>query len=222
MSLLLNKRNRDESPNEYNNININSENNFQIKNTKNYLDYINNNNDNISEDNASNNIKDLELFQQMFNSINSRKEDINQNNIIMSPLFRSSLFFGSIQKLKNIDKLIQSNDKSKFVSSDHNSNLSFLKNKTSSNNKNKLFFSHNSSLNIDKNLCDGFTNFDKFPLNLDFTHFNFSEKKNAFELNSENKVNNENKIDIFEIKSLIFLIAIFLIILITKIGNKVL
>ena len=197
MSLLLNKRNRDESPNEYNNININSENNFQIKNTKNYLDYINNNNDNISEDNASNNIKDLELFQQMFNSINSRKEDINQNNIIMSPLFRSSLFFGSIQKLKNIDKLIQSNDKSKFVSSDHNSNLSFLKNKTSSNNKNKLFFSHNSSLNIDKNLCDGFTNFDKFPLNLDFTHFNFSEKKNAFELNSENKVNNENKIDIF-------------------------
>lgn len=97
MSLLLNKRNRDESPNEYNNININSENNFQIKNTKNYLDYINNNNDNISEDNASNNIKDLELFQQMFNSINSRKEDINQNNIIMSPLFRSSLFLAQFK-----------------------------------------------------------------------------------------------------------------------------
>lgn len=100
MSLLLNKRNRDESPNEYNNININSENNFQIKNTKNYLDYINNNNDNISEDNASNNIKDLELFQQMFNSINSRKEDINQNNIIMSPLFRSSLFFWLNSKIE--------------------------------------------------------------------------------------------------------------------------
>ena len=68
MSLLLNKRNRDESPNEYNNININSENNFQIKNTKNYFDYINNN-DNTSEEIASNNIKDIELFQQMFNSI---------------------------------------------------------------------------------------------------------------------------------------------------------
>ena len=194
MSLLLNKRNRDESPNEYNN--INSDNNFQIKNTKNYFDCINNN-DNTSEDNASNNIKELELFQQMFNSINSRKEDINQNNIIMSPLFRSSLFFGSIQKLKNIDKVIQSNDKIKFVSSNPNSNLSFLKNKTSSNNKNKLFFSHSSSLNIDKNICDGFNNFDKFPLNLDFVHFNFSEKKNAFELNSDNKINNDNKIDIF-------------------------
>ena len=34
-------------------------------------------------------------------------------------------------------------------------------------------------------------------MNLDFAHFNFSEKKNVFELNSDNKINNDNKVDIF-------------------------
>ena len=113
MSLLLNKRKRDESPKEYNN--INSDNNPQFNQSKNYFDFLNNN-DNILEENNSNNNKNnaYDLFQQMFISINSKKEDINQNNIIMSPLFRSSLFFGSFQKLKNFDK-IASSDKSKII-----------------------------------------------------------------------------------------------------------
>ena len=196
MSLLLNKRKRDESPKEYNN--INSDNNPQFNQSKNYFDFLNNN-DNILEENNSNNNKNnaYDLFQQMFISINSKKEDINQNNIIMSPLFRSSLFFGSFQKLKNFDKIVSS-DKSKIILS--NPNSSFLKNKTSPNYKKNLFLSPSSSFKINKNYnYEGFMNnkFDKFPLHLDFGQFNFSDKKNVLDLNSENKINEDNKIDIF-------------------------
>ena len=195
MSFLHNKRKRDESSNESNT--IFKDNNLQFKNS---LDIMNNN-ENLSQDNNnSSNINknnNYDIFQKMFVSINSRKDDINPNNIIMSPLFRSSLFFNSFQKIKNY----MSNDKSKIPFP--KSNSSVFKNKLSSNNKNKFLFSPSSSFKLDKNYnCEGFlnNNYDKFPLRLDFAQFNFSEKKNIYELNSENKINDENRYNNFSIK----------------------
>ena len=194
MSLLHNKRKRDESSNESNT--IFKDNNLQFKNC---LDIMNNN-ENILQDNNSSNINknnNYDIFQKMFVSINSRKDDINPNNIVMSPLFRSSLFFNSFQKIKNF----MSNDKSKVVFP--KSNSSVFKNKISSNNKNKFLFSPSSSFKLEKNYnCEGFlnNNFDKDPLRLDFGQINFSEKKNIFELNSENKLNDDNRYNIFGIK----------------------
>ena len=194
MSLLHNKRKRDESSNESNT--IFKDNNLQFKNC---LDIMNNN-ENILQDNNSSNINknnNYDIFQKMFVSINSRKDDINPNNIVMSPLFRSSLFFNSFQKIKNF----MSNDKSKVLFP--KSNSSVFKNKISSNNKNKFLFSPSSSFKIEKNYnFEGFlnNNFDKDPLRLDFGQINFSEKKNIFELNSENKLNDDNRYNIFGIK----------------------
>ncbi len=194
MSLLHNKRKRDESSNESNT--IFKDNNLQFKNC---LDIMNNN-ENILQDNNSSNINknnNYDIFQKMFVSINSRKDDINPNNIVMSPLFRSSLFFNSFQKIKNF----MSNDKSKVLFP--KSNSSVFKNKISSNNKNKFLFSPSSSFKLEKNYnCEGFlnNNFDKDPLRLDFGQINFSEKKNIFELNSENKLNDDNRYNIFGIK----------------------
>ena len=199
MSFLHNKRKRDESSNESNT--IFKDNNIQFKNS---LDIMNNN-ENISQDNNNssniNNNNNYDIFQKMFVSINSRKDDINPNNIIMSPLFSSSLFFNSFQKIKNC----MSNDKTKVPFPKSNSS----KNKLSSNNKNKFLFSPSSSFKLDKNYnCEGFlnnnNNYDKFPLHLDFAQFNFSEKKNIFELNSENKINDENRYNNFSVKQNIF------------------
>ena len=91
-----------------------------------------------------------------------------------------------------------SNDKSKVLFP--KSNSSVFKNKISSNNKNKFLFSPSSSFKLEKNYnCEGFlnNNFDKDPLRLDFGQINFSEKKNIFELNSENKLNDANRYNIF-------------------------
>lgn len=194
MSFLHNKRKRDESSNESNT--IFKDNNLQFKNG---LDIINNSENILQDNNNSSNINNnnIDIFQKMFDSINSRKDDINPNNIIMSPLFRSSLFFNSIQKIKNY----MSNDKAKIPFP--KSNSSVFKNKLSSNNKNKFLFSPSSSFKLDKNYnCEGLlnNNYDKFPLRLDFGQFNFSEKKNIYELNSENKINDENRYNNFSIK----------------------
>ena len=195
MSLLHNKRKRNDSSN-YSSTTLFKDNLLHFKNG---LDNINNN-ENILGDNISNNNinknNSYDLFQKLFNSINSRTEAINQNNIIMSPLFRSSIFFGSFQKIKSFDKIV-SNDKSKkFVPK---LNSSVLKNKLSSSNKNKIF-SPFSSFKLEKNLNynNGFgnNNYDKLPLRLDFGQINFSEKKNIFELNSEKKNYEDNESDI--------------------------
>ena len=195
MSLLQNKRKREESFNESNT--TFKDNNLQYKNG---LDIMNNNENILQENINSSNINknnNCDIFQKMFVSINSRKDDINQNNIIMSPLFRSSLFFNSFHKIKNY----MSNDKSKLPFP--KSNSSVFKNKLSSNNKNKFSFSPTSSFNLDKNYnCEGLSNnnYEKFPLRLDFGQFNFSEKKNIYELNSENKINDENRYNNFGIR----------------------
>ena len=196
MSLLNSKRNRDESSNKSNT--LIKDNSLQFSQFKN--DFSNINNENILDDNMSNN--NYDLFQKIFNSVNSRKESINQNNIIMSPIFRSSVFLGSIQKNKNIDKMI-SNDNSKIVLP--KSKSSFLKNKVSTNNKKKSLFSPFSSFKLEKKFnYDGFVNnnYEKLPLRLDFGLYNFSDKKNIFGQNSENKTNEENNtFDIFGSKT---------------------
>ena len=186
MSLLNNKRKRNDFSN-YSDATLFKDNFLQFKNG---LDIINNN-ENILEDNICNNNKNnaYDLFQKMFKSINSRTEAINQNNIIMSPLFRSSLFFGSFQKIKSFDKMV-SNDRSNIL---HKLNSSALK-KLSPNNKNK-FFSPFSSFNLEKSNNELVNNFDKLPLRLDFGQINFSEKKNINELNSANKNGDENVSD---------------------------
>ena len=196
MSLLNSKRNRDESSNKSNT--LIKDNSLEFSQFKN--DFSNINNENILDDNMSNN--NYDLFQKIFNSVNSRKESINQNNIIMSPIFRSSVFLGSIQKNKNIDKMI-SNDNSKIVLP--KSKSSFLKNKVSTNNKKKSLFSPFSSFKLEKKFnYDGFVNnnYEKLPLRLDFGLYNFSDKKNMFGQNSENKTNEENNtFDIFGSKT---------------------
>ena len=187
MSLLNNKRKRNDFS-YYSDATLFKDNFLQFKN----LDIINNN-ENILEDNICNNNKNntYDLFQKMFKSINSRTEAINQNNIIMSPLLRSNLFFGSFHKIKSFDKMV-SNDKSNIL---HKLNSSALK-KLSPNNKNKLFFSPFSSFKLEKSNNELINNFDKLPLRLDFGQINFSEKKNINELNSAIKNSEENTSDI--------------------------
>ena len=191
MSLLNNKRKRNDFFN-YSDSTLFKDNYLQFKNG---LDIISNNEnvleDNISYNNNKNNTYDL--FQKMFKSINSRTEAINQNNIIMSPLFRSSLFFGSFKKIKSFNKMI-SNDKSNIL---HKSNSSALK-KLSPNNKNK-FFSPFSSFKLEKSNNELINNFDKLPIRLDFGQINFSEKKNINEINSVIKNREDTTSDILGI-----------------------
>ena len=181
MSLLLNKRKRDESQNDSN----------SLRNEDTSRNYQENNNNNIPEDllledNRQKNNNKLDAFQMMFQSINSRKEDQN-NNMILSPLC-SNIFFGSLQKLTNIDKIAGSNVKSGIVLS--SSNMSFLNNKIN----NKMFFTP-SSIEMENNFnFETFfnnNNNEKIKINLDFDMFNFSEKKSIFDINQENKFSNE-------------------------------
>ena len=204
MSLLLNKRKRDESMNDSN----------SLRNEDTSKIHQENNNINIPEDllieennidNAQKNNK-LDAFQMMFQSRNSRKEDPNNNNMIFSPLC-SNLFFGSFQKLKNFDKIVNSNVKSGIVLS--KSNSSFLKNKKN----NKLFFTPSAlemenNFNFETLFNNNNNNNEKMQLNLDFDFFNLSEKKNIYDLNNDIKLNeemnnnniNNNINDIFNIK----------------------
>ena len=177
MSLLQNKRNRDDSLNDSNS--TLKENIFQINQFKNCFDIIKNN-ENILEEMYSNNINNNtnDIFQKMFKSINSRKDDYAQNNIIMSPLMRSNLFIDSFKNFKNFGKISASNDKSKIPFPRLNSSI--FNKKISPNNKNKFIFSPFSSFKLEKNLnCEEFlnNNVEKFPLKLDFCQNNFSENK---------------------------------------------
>ena len=193
MSLLHNKRNRDESLNDSNS--TFKENTYLLNKFNNCFDIMRNN-EILLEENSSNNINKnntYDIFQKMFPSINSRKNDIFQNNIIMSPLIRSNIFIDSFQKLKIFDRISTSNDKSKIIFPKLNSSL--FNNKVSPNNKKKFIFSPFSSFKLEKNFnCEGLlnNNADKFPLKLDFSQNNFSEKKNIFEFNSEKKIKQEN------------------------------
>ena len=196
MSFLLNKRKRDESLGEYN----------FLQNDDTAKIFPENNNTNIPEellieennfDNSQKNNK-LDAFQMMFQSINSRKEDPLKNNMIFSPLC-SNLFYGSFQKLKRLDKIMGSNNKSGIMLS--KSNSSILKNR-----KNKMFFSPSAiemenNFNFETFMNNNSNNNEKMHINLDLELFNISEKKNIFDLNFENKLNEENNInDIFTLK----------------------
>lgn len=196
MSFLLNKRKRDESLGEYN----------FLQNDDTSKIFPENNNTNIPEellieennfDNSQKNNK-LDDFQMMFQSINSRKEDPLKNNMIFSPLC-SNLFYGSFQKLKRLDKIMGSNNKSGIMLS--KSNSSNLKNR-----KNKMFFSPSAiemenNFNFETFMNNNSNNNEKMHINLDLELFNISEKKNIFDLNFENKLNEENNInDIFTLK----------------------
>ena len=199
MSLLLNKRKRDEVMNDSN----------SLRNDDTSKNFNENNNMNIPEDllieennlDKEKNNNKLDAFQMMFQSINSRKDELNNNNMILSPLC-SNLFFGSFQKLKNIDKIVGSNVKSGFVLSKSNSSL--LKNKKN----NKMFFTPSSiemenNFNFETFFNNNNNNNEKMKINLDFDMFNVSEKKNIFDLSNENKLNddiNNNINDIFGIK----------------------
>ena len=199
MSLLLNKRKRDEDINDPNSLrNDDTSKNFNENNNMNIPEDL------LMEDNnmdkEKNNNK-LDAFQMMFQSINSRKDELNNNNMILSPLC-SNLFIGSFQKLKNIDKIVGSNVKSGFVLSKSNSSL--LKNKKN----NKMFFTPSSiemenNFNFETFFNNNNNNNEKMKINLDFDMFNVSEKKNIFDLSNENKLNddiNNNINDIFGIK----------------------
>ena len=196
MSFLLNKRKRDESLGEYN----------FLQNDDTAKIFPENNNTNIPEellieennfDNSQKNNK-LDAFQMMFQSINSKKEDPLKNNMIFSPLC-SNLFYGSFQKLKRLDKIMGSNNKSGIMLS--KSNSSILKNR-----KNKMFFSPSAiemenNFNFETFMNNNSNNNEKMHINLDLELFNISEKKNIFDLNFENKLNEENNInDIFTLK----------------------
>ena len=129
MSFLLNKRKRDDSSNE----SLSLPNNDTSKNNQENNNNININilqDENLIEENNIENTKNnannkIDPFQMMFQSINSRKEDQN-NNMILSPLC-SNVFFGSFKKMKNYDKIMGSNFKSGMLLS--KSNSSFIKNK---------------------------------------------------------------------------------------------
>ena len=196
MSFLLNKRKRDESLGEYN----------FLQNDDTAKIFPENNNTNIPEellieennfDNSQKNNK-LDAFQMMFQSINSRKEDPLKNNMIFSPLC-SNLFYGSFQKLKRLDKIMGSNNKSGNILS--KSNSSILKNR-----KNKMLFTPSAiemenNFNFETFMNNNSNNNEKMHINLDLELFNISEKKNIFDLNFENKLNEENNInDIFTLK----------------------
>ena len=199
MSLLLNKRKRDEDINDPNSLrNDDTSKNFNENNNMNIPEDLLMEDNNL--DKEKNNNK-LDAFQMMFQSINSRKDELNNNNMILSPLC-SNLFIGSFQKLKNIDKIVGSNVKSGFVLSKSNSSL--LKNKKN----NKMFFTPSSiemenNFNFETFFNNNNNNNEKMKINLDFDMFNVSEKKNIFDLSNENKLNddiNNNINDIFGIK----------------------
>ena len=199
MSLLLNKRKRDEDINDPNSLrNDDTSKNFNENNNMNIPEDLLMEDNNL--DKEKNNNK-LDAFQMMFQSINSRKDELNNNNMILSPLC-SNLFIGSFQKLKNIDKIVGSNVKSGFVLSKSNSSL--LKNKKN----NKTFFTPSSiemenNFNFETFFNNNNNNNEKMKINLDFDMFNVSEKKNIFDLSNENKLNddiNNNINDIFGIK----------------------
>ena len=173
MSLLLNKRKREESP-----INSKTITNYNLYQSDNKIE-------NVYDENAYNkNNNNKDIFPQMFNSMNSRKDDeTNPNNIIMSPISNSKIFYGSFQKSKIIEMANNSNENDKIYL-----NSSMQKDKTCYNNKNKLFSP--SSYKLDKFRPINFVN-----KNLDI--FNLSEGKNLFDLNSEHK---DNVIDLFENK----------------------
>ena len=200
MSLLQNKRNRDDSPNDSDS--TLKENIFQTFQFKNCFDIVKNN-ENILEEMYSNNINKNntnDIFQKMFKSINSRKDTHVKNNIIMSPLICSSLFIDSFKKFKNLGKISASNDKSKIPFPQLNSSL--FNKKISPNNRNKFFFSPFSSFKLEKNSnIDEFlnNNADKFPLKLDFCQNNFSEKKSIIEYNSDKKLKQDNT-NVLEVK----------------------
>ena len=115
MSFLLNKRKRDDSSNESLSLpNNDTSKNYQENNNNNEINMqeeviLNEENANMNIDNSQKNNNKLDAFQIMFQSINSRKEDQN-NNMILSPLC-SNLFFESFQKMKNYDKILGSNIK---------------------------------------------------------------------------------------------------------------
>ena len=199
MSLLLNKRKRDEDINDPNSLrNDDTSKNFNENNNMNIPEDLLMEDNNL--DKEKNNNK-LDAFQMMFQSINSRKDELNNNNMILSPLC-SNLFIGSFQKLKNIDKIVGSNVKSGFMLSKSNSSL--LKNKKN----NKMFFTPSSiemenNFNFETFFNNNNNNNEKMKINLDFDMFNVSEKKNIFDLSNENKLNddiNNNINDIFGIK----------------------
>ena len=206
MSLLLNKRKREESVNDSN----------SLRNEDTSKIHQENNNINIPEDllieenNIDNTQKNnkLDAFQMMFQSRNSRKDDPNNNNMIFSPLC-SNLFFGSFQKMKNLDKIVSSNVKSGIILS--KSNSSIFKNKKN----NKMFFTPSAlemenNFNFETLFNNNNNNNEKMQLNLDFDFFNLSEKKNIYDLNNDinikpNEDMNNNNIsnninDIFSIK----------------------
>ena len=195
MSFLLNKRKRDDSSNE----SLSLPNNDTSKNNQENNNNININipeEENLIEENNIENTKNnannkIDPFQMMFQSINSRKEDQN-NNMILSPLC-SNVFFGSFKKMKNYDKIMGSNFKSGMLLS--KSNSSFIKNK-----KDKMFFTPSSyemenNFNFETffNNNNNINNNEKMKINLDLDIFNVSEQKNIFDITHlENKLNNDN------------------------------
>ena len=200
MSLLHNKRNRDESINDSSTF---KENALYLNQFKNCFDIMKNNEMKLEDNSIYNNKNNVyDSFQKIFKSITSRKDDNNQNNIIMSPLLRSNIKLHSLLKLKNSDK-ISPNDKSKIlfpkcISSIFNNKIS------PPNSKNKSIFSPFSSFKLAKNFnCDELlnNNTEKFPIKLDFYQNNFSEKKNnLFDLYSDKKINQDN-LNVLGIKS---------------------
>ena len=175
MSLLLNKRKRDETSNDSNLIpNDNtSKNNQENISSNNQEELLEENNLDIIQKNSK-----YDAFQMMFRSINSRQDDINKN-MILSPLC-SNLFFGSFQKIKNFDKLAASNVKSGVILS--KSNSSFINNK-----KGKMFLSPENNFNFETLFNNN--NNDKMKINLDLDLFNISDKKNIFYSNIDNRIN---------------------------------
>ena len=197
MSLLHNKRNREEIINDSNS--PFNENNQYLNQFKNCFDIMKNNEIKLDENSIYNNNKNniYDGFQKLFKSINSRKDDLIQNNIIMSPLLRSNLKIHSYLKLKNSDK-ISPYDKSKIlfpkcISSIFNNKIS------SPSNKNKSDFSKSMSFKL-VNSDELLNNIDKFPIKLDFCQKDYSEKKNIFDFNSDKKSNIDN-MNILGIKS---------------------
>ena len=97
MSFLLNKRKRDDSSNDFNSLpNVDTSKNYQENNNINIPEELlieENNNNNI--DNIQKNENKLDPFQVMFQSINSRKDDQNNNNMILSPLCSNESFLES-------------------------------------------------------------------------------------------------------------------------------
>ena len=183
MSLLLNKRKRDEPSNDSNLIpNDNtSKNNIENISSNNQEELLEENNLDIIQKNSK-----YDAFQMMFRSINSRQDDINKN-MILSPLC-SNLFFGSFQKIKNFDKLAASNVKSGVILS--KSNSSFINNK-----KGKMFLSPENNFNFETFFNNN--NNDKMKINLDLDLFNISDKKNIFDSNIDNRINEENNNELF-------------------------